>query len=408
MLPAEDLTVQSHPGGCVETAGTVAAMNAQEKPAHEIALRFFDLEARIQSDSATFIDLFARMYRRFRVDDARTLQRPKEFAVWTRSDNPWGHPVMILDGEVRRLSDLTLLEGYLYDGILSGIVSRVRSHFLIHAGVVASHGRGVVLVADSSHGKTTLVLELVRRGFSFLSDEMAALGREDRHVHPFPRSLRVRPGTLEMTGFPEAAEGAAEWLGKLFLDIDEIQPGSMSQPVPIGHVVILRDPAGVESADSESPERELGVLVDRLDQSLLTAVRDVEGVSDVRSTVERGYPALRLRAVHRMAALAEIETICDQQGVLLLDINKRAESQPDFQTPARLEPLSGSVAVMELLRRFQGGHKSALLQEEFDGNAARLFMELAALVGQASCHQLYVGPLVDMADLVCGLVAPPT
>ena len=29
--------------------------------------------------------------------------------------------------------------------------------------------------------------------------------------------------------------------------------------------------------------------------------------------------------------------------------------------------------------------------------------ELAAIVGGADCHRLYVGPLDEMADLVCGL-----
>ena len=54
-------------------------------------------------------------------------------------------------------------------------MTRVRSHLLIHAGVVSRDGQGIILVADARHGKTTLVLELVRRGFQFLSDEMADL-----------------------------------------------------------------------------------------------------------------------------------------------------------------------------------------------------------------------------------------
>jgi hypothetical protein len=384
-------------------------------PPQRLRLRFFDLDAIIQSDSGAYVDLFAHMYRRFRIHRAPRphraplpAQRSVEFTVLTSAGNRWGRPVMILDGEAWPLRDSRLLEGYTYEGVLNAIVASVRSHFLIHAGVVSWNGQGIILAADSSHGKTTLVLELIRRGFKFLSDEMAALGRADGWVHPFPRCLRIRPGTLERAGFPAAAAGAPEWLGKLLLDIEEIQPGSVGQAAPLDHVVILRDPAEVEGENPGRAQRELCILVDHLDDALLAAVRQIDGVGDVRPDVDRGYPALRLHSVgrSRMSVLLRIEALCQAQRVLVLDVVKRAEGRPTFGAPARLEAIPKSRAVMELLRRFQGGHKSALLQEEFSGNSARLFLELATLVGRAKCHQLFVGPLHEMADLVCGLVNP--
>jgi hypothetical protein len=381
--------------------------SAGKLAAQQITLRFFDLEANIQSDSEAYIHLFAQMYRRFQANGTpASVQPPAEFVVLTNFDNAWGQPVMILDGEVWLLNDPRLLEGYTYEGVLNAIVARIRSHFLIHAGVVFHNGQGIILAADSRHGKTTLVLELVRRGFKFLSDEMAALGRADRRVYPFPRSLRIRPDTLKLAGFPEAAAGAPTWLGKLLLDIEEIQPDSMGQAAAISHIVILRDPAEAEADQPKGSEREIGILVDRLDEALLAAVRQIEGVTEVRPTVERGYPTLRLRAAHRMSVLSQVEALCQEQQILVLDISKRAESQPTFEVPARLEAIPNSQAVLELLRRFQGGHKSALLQDEFGGSSTRLFMELAALVSQTNCHQLFVGPLHEMADLVCRLVSP--
>jgi len=372
----------------------------------QLRLRFFDLDAIIRSDSNAYISLFARMYRRFRASDSPDQgQPPAEFVVLTHPDNPWGHQVMILDGEVCVLNDPDLLEGYTYDGVLNAIVGAIRSHFLIHAGVVSSNGQGIILAADSGHGKTTLALELVRRGCKFLSDEMAALGRADGWIYPFPRSLRVRPGTLEMTGFPEPATGAPEWLGKLLLDIDKIQPGSLGEAVSLTHVVILQDPSVAPERTPDGAEREMGVLVDRLDERLLVAVGQIEGVTAVWPDVERGYPTLRLRAAHRMSVLSQVETLCQEQEVLVLDISKRAETHPTFETPARLKAMSTSQAAVELLRRFQGGHKSALLQEEFGGSSTRLFLELATLVSRAQCYRLSVGPLNEMADLICDLYA---
>ena len=313
--------------------------------------------------------------------------------------------MMILDGEPWPIRDPAILEGYTYEVVLNAILASVRSHFLIHAGVVARDDHGIVLAADSAHGKTTLVLELVRRGWKFLSDEMAALGRADGRVHPFPRSLRIRPGTLELAGFPGAADGAAQWLGKLLLDIEEIQPESMGRTAAISHVVVLRDPAEVQDVNPDSPERELTVSVDRLDDGLLMAIRQIEGVAEAQPDIGCGYPAIKLRTADRsrMSILSQIEVLCQEQRTLVLDVVKRKESHPTFATPTRLQPIPRSKAVLELLRRFQGGHKSALLQQEFDGSSTHLFMELAGILAQADCYQLFVGPLGEMADLVCSL-----
>jgi hypothetical protein len=369
----------------------------------QLRLRFFDVTACIRSDSGAYIDIFQRMYARFQANGASaSAQPPTEFVVLTQPHNPWGRPVLILDGDVWPLRDPDLRLSYVYDLVLNTIIARVQSHFLIHAGVATNKAQGLIVAADSHHGKTTLVLELIRRRFRFLSDEMAALGREDRLVYPFPRSLRVRPDTLNLVGFPRVPAGPT-WMGKLLFDIEELQPSSMGGPASIDHIIILKDPAE-QGDDPEGGERELGVLVDRLDNKLLEDISDLEGISHIRRGVERGYPALRFRAADRMGKLSQIEALCRKHETLILDISKRAEGQPSFETPARLASISRSQAVMELLRRFQGGHKSALLQQEFGGSSTRLFMELADLIGRAACYRLYVGPLQEMADLVCGLV----
>ena len=51
-------------------------------------------------------------------------------------------------------------------------------------GVVSHHGEGVVIIADAEHGKTTLTLELVKRGFTFLSDALAWYVALNRHTVP--------------------------------------------------------------------------------------------------------------------------------------------------------------------------------------------------------------------------------
>lgn len=372
---------------------------------HKLNLRFFDLAVTIKSDSSNFINLFASMYRRFHTDgSSSTVLTPVEFVLITKPDNPGEIPILILDGEILPLSDTKLTEGYAYESIIIAIVTRIRSHLLIHAGVVSKGGKGVILAADAMHGKTTLVLELVRRGFKFLSDEMAAFGRADRQVYPFPRSLRVRRGTLELAGFPEAATGAKSWLGKLLLDIEEIKPQSMGEVVPIDHIVILQDPSSPTEVKQDNSRQELCVYVDRLNDTFLKAVSQIEGIIDFRTDIDCGYPLLKLRANRTTSVLCQIESLCREYQILVLEATKSVKGQPTFKIPARLKITPKSQVVMELLRRFQGGYKSELLLDEFGGSSSRLFMELSAIVGHANCYQLFVGPLHEMADLICDLV----
>lgn len=370
-----------------------------------VNLRFFDLDVVIRSDSDRCIDLFTQMYRRFQIDTSLTAPQPAsiEFIVRTTPDSVWGKPVLIMDNEVRPLHNPRLMEGYVYESILNSILSRVRSHFLIHAGVVARGNQGVMLVADSGHGKTTLVLELVRRGFAFLSDEIAALSRDDRKVYPFPRSLRIRPGTLELVGIQPVANSMQSWMGKLLVDMNEIWPASMGRAVPIRHIIVLHNPNRVEKS-ADCPYQKMGIRVDRIDRGLLAAIKRIEGVTDVRTAHDRGYPMVWLCARRRTQALSHIELLCLERQIALLGVVTPETERPDFQSAPYLEEIPPSQAVMELVQRFLGGHRSALLQADFGGSATRLFVELAACVNQAKCYRLHVGSLHKMANLVSGLV----
>jgi hypothetical protein len=64
-------------------------------------------------------------------------------------------------------------------------------HIFVHAGVVGSHGRAILLPGKSFAGKTTLVTALVRCGAEYWSDECAVLD-VDGNVHPYAKSLSVR------------------------------------------------------------------------------------------------------------------------------------------------------------------------------------------------------------------------
>jgi len=73
-----------------------------------------------------------------------------------------------------------------------------RGRIVLHAGLVSSRGRGVLMPGLPDAGKTTLVAGLVRAGFAYLSDEAAVFDPRTGRFHAFPRPLGMEVSTLEL------------------------------------------------------------------------------------------------------------------------------------------------------------------------------------------------------------------
>lgn len=87
------------------------------------------------------------------------------------------------------------------------VIHHLHDRWAVHAGVV-QWGERVLLLPGGSHaGKSTLVVELLRRGATYFSDEYALIDRDGR-VHPYPRPLLVRNGGPEQHPFVAEAFGA--------------------------------------------------------------------------------------------------------------------------------------------------------------------------------------------------------
>jgi len=86
---------------------------------------------------------------------------------------------------------LPVVFGLLQNLIDERVVSCQPDTVAVHSGVVAWNGRVVLLPGASRAGKTTLVMELLKRGAVYYSDEYALLDSVGR-VHPYPRALMLR------------------------------------------------------------------------------------------------------------------------------------------------------------------------------------------------------------------------
>lgn len=339
---------------------------------YRAAYRFLEAGFVLESDSPAFLERFAAAYGRLQIEPAAGL--PVYQVRLT------GEPCLALDGRVVQSGDREALSEYAYNAILNAAAARVRSHWLLHAAALrAPDGRGVILAGSSGLGKTTLTLGLLRRGFGFLSDDIAALRRRDGWLDPFPRRLGVRP--------PGARPGE-----KQAVDIDALAPGGLAAACPAGRLFVLA------SNRPAPPAGTWHLLLDRVEPGLLDDLARLPGVAAACLASSGAYPVVEVRLQER--SLAELEpqaaALCAQRGVLLFEITRRPAAPPDFRRAPALERLAPAQAAGEVLNHLKNGAGSALWAEEYLASPARLYLDLAARLAGIDCFRLTVGRLDQM------------
>ncbi len=358
----------------------------------------FDCRAAVYTDSPSFAELFQHRYRRL-VSSACPQDVGLRYGVFTARENPWGSPVVVLDQEVWPMARPDLLEWFAAEAILRDVLHRVRTHFLVHAGAVAHRGRALVLLGDSMWGKTTLVLELLRRGFHLLSDDLAAIHRSTSRVHAFPRGLQIRPETLELLGIQPPEEATMPWMNKLVVDVEALFPGQVTQGAELAYVVALFDPHAPSLEDrTRAP---LQIWMERVPTALWESLSTYPHVRRVEQRSLHGLPLLVVHARDKHAVLAQVEELAARHRVPVLNVWQWEEHRPSFTGPARLQEVPPSELIPDILQRFLGT-RSAIL-EEHRHRPLHLTVELLERLAQARCFRLHVGPVEAMAELLCAL-----
>jgi len=107
------------------------------------------------------------------------------------------------------------------------ILLHYRNLFSMHAAALVRKGRGVLFVAASGCGKSTMAYSLVRQGWQYLSDDLILLRAGDAHVEAFSFrkvfALNREAQELfpELTSIAETQPGDDE---KVYLSMDLLYP----------------------------------------------------------------------------------------------------------------------------------------------------------------------------------------
>jgi hypothetical protein len=365
-----------------------------------IQRRFRILDVHVTLDGPLeLIEPVSYAYRRFEVD---RFEGAADAEVTLRLTDP----------ETLQLDDLAIpivpgldLAAQFDHHLQTALMDAVGSCVVLHAAALTDGaGRGVILAGPSAHGKSSLALELARRGHGFLSDDLAPFEIERATILPYPRAVAVRPGEGAPIPEPFLSEShkasRVHRFEKTLLDVGEVlgEQALVDRPVPLGHVFLLAT-GGRPRSHSEVDLAARLKDADELDGLFLAT----DGVEVLERREGPSLRAWRLALDHGKAPTQALAEILDGERVVLS--STRWERQPDFTSAAEAVPVTRREAAERLAREVLNRRSGGRLLAGYGGSLARLFVDLAGALSQARCWRIRVGACAETADLIERLIA---
>jgi hypothetical protein len=292
--------------------------------------------------------------------------------------------------------------GTLYGRFLATILAQVERRAVFHAAaLVDRRGRALVLAGPSGHGKSSLALEMVRRGFRFLGDDYAPVDLGSGSVLPFPRTASVVLGGA--APLPEAvrreaeATGTPRLFGKALVDVGRaFGPGAMAPgPAPLRTVVVLA-PGDHDPAEAVSWLQMAARPAEA--ERLAAALREVPGVVVEAEAEGPSSHLWRLRLEHVEGPTERLAPLVEDDAVLYCE--RSWSGSPDFGAAPAIEPLKRREAAVFLTRELLNRRRGSKFLEGRGGDAADLVLEVAQALRPARCWRLRVGRFDETADLL--------
>ena len=149
--------------------------------------------------------------------------------------------------------DSQLIKGAVFIQLLNDIYDKQTSDWMttLHASALSNNHKTMAFSAASGSGKSTIAALLRTRGFSLISDDFVALDRTTKQAHPFPITISIKDGAVDMLAklYPSLNEKKSQALsynrsGRYLSSEKEI--GLSLQPLPIKELVFVEYNPDVE------------------------------------------------------------------------------------------------------------------------------------------------------------------
>ena len=341
-----------------------------------LTYQILDVGLTLEAPQGDFLSAFHQDYGRFEVP---ALKPGNGLRVHFEDGSLGTKPFLEVEGLRESLDGHPYPALFATQSLARILMERVENFTVLHAAVLASAQGVLALSGTSGAGKTTLTMALLERGWSYYSDDFCPVNHETGLVHPFPRSLWVRPALGE--------EATPKRRGKVMVPADGQGFPIGGPPLPLRWLVCLG-----EGNDPDDPGKTCLQVNLRQGRggSLLEALRKMEGTG-LQVATSGDYLRCTFRYPRAAGRTRKIKELLHQHRDAIWDVYSQPEGHPDFSKEPVLVAIPAHEAAFFLLQELkhdlgEGQRSRALLP-------GALLSHLIELLRGVDCYRLSSGPL---------------
>lgn len=354
----------------------------------EVDVEWFGVHWRMRFEREQQAKRFCSIYRRFATE---------------QDGEPAGLTSLSVDGRIHiddkevTVSDTLDPEAVVQLLSVRRALSLADDFLFIHAAALAFGSRGVLLIGQSGSGKTTLAAQLVRAGANFLGDEVVGISRKDGRLYAFPRSLSLRPESVELLGLQDKLSEmplfpSLDYRHNIACDPDLLRPSCVIETADL-HTIILFQ---LEEAPDPSKKR-VFLAFTSIPPEFWCGLRELLTPCCVQRVNETTISFLQ----EGTTCFGEILQIADRWGVELVGYWEDTP-RPSFEGLAVSSIRAGTEVLWEIARQLyvKPYHADARKRRR----PARDIMFLGRLVETVAAQALTPGDLKQTAYVIEHLV----
>ena len=359
---------------------------------------FFGRYIRLYADSSEIIERFAKVYVRF--IDTNPGVSDISFCI-VRSSAHSRAPSLIVEHLLYELPDTDRYIEYAELIVFRHLLEQLDDYIVLHAGVVSREGRAIVVYGQSGFGKTTLTLELLRRGYGFMSDEFCPIRLSDFLIEPFERLI----GLKRSSPFYSLADPQQRFFlaseGKDFIDCADIFPFRPAEPCRAA--IFIEINGSKDSYICPPGGVALDICLSSNSTTVPDALRRLLGVTISEPLMKGSNAAYRVTASDSTVFMSSFNQIWMENSHDIFSVFPYKGEITTYDCTPVLRSIPAFEALTSLVSNIVNRSPTGRLLASHGGKMSSLVMLLGNMLNDAAFYSLQPGQLAKMADLIDNL-----
>lgn len=359
----------------------------------------FGIGLELLTDHEETLNIFKSIHRKFIIPKLQN----GDFTCYILNKSPYSNGPAVIIGNM--LYTLPQHEDFLSWAelvLFQSMMDAMGDQLLLHAGVVTKNGDAYILYAPSGFGKTTLVLELVSRGYRFFSDEYCPVHLPDFTISAFPRMLGLRSDNPFYKKIKGKNNSFIKYENKYFVDCDDVFPGSTGAESQAKYLIVLSEQLGTEN-DEKSSNDFIDVVLFKENKQLLDDISEHAEVEVIEKMLRGFYVGYRLTLPKDKTIVKKLQTIWKRYQNDIFCVGITSDRKPEFSDMPLIEPMQKSETIFEVLTHIMNRAPAGKLMQRFQGKTSNLLLEVGNFVKDVKCYKMKPGALHKMADIIDSL-----